>query len=146
MIVKLKDHLWLQKEMLEKAQQAAGKVVGSFFYASATMEKDVRAAVRSAVAEALRAYDPDIPWLQRDGMPMLLGSYVDVVFAPDTSFESFGALQKCFWPSTQPPPPEGKFVLHFDRLDVALSKSGLVVKADDPRAVAEIIGGANDGH
>lgn len=138
MIVKIKDHKWLQEEILEKVRSAAGKVMSSFFFSDPSMKSQVDKAVRKAALEALRPYEPNLPWMDTEGtVPDVLASYVDVEFKANT-LPPTTTRQSVFWTDTFSN-PEGEFQLRTARLESALDDSGLVVNADDPRAVAEII-------
>jgi hypothetical protein len=139
MIVKIKEHKWLQEEILEKVRSAAWKVMSSFFLSDPSMKLQVNKAIRKAVLDALRPYEPEIPWMDKGTVPDLLASYVDVDFEANTLPPTI-TRQSVFWTDTFSN-QEGKFQLRTARLESALDNSGLVVNADDPRAVAEIIRG-----
>lgn len=140
MIVKIKDHKWLQEEILEKVRSAAAKVMSSFFFSDPSMKPQVDKAVRKAALEALLPYEPNLSWMDTEGtVPDVLASYVDVEFTANTLPPST-TRQSVFWTDTFSN-PKGEFQLRTARLKTALDESGLVVNADDPRVVAEIIKG-----
>lgn len=142
MIVKIKDHKWLQEEILEKVRSAAGKVMSSFFFSDPSMKLQVNKAIRKAVLDALRPYEPNLPnhpWMDKGTVSDLLASYVDADFEANT-LPPTTTRQSVFWTDTFSN-PKGEFQLRTARLETALDESGLVVNADDPRAVAEIIRG-----